>query len=177
MTCRIVIGGLLLALGHCLPAAAQPVPVRDTSTVGVIEQLDLAVRRALVPWSVDVAPLHAYNSDLICRDRAHSARLAAHRGTAAIVFASDGNFVASYHRTVNGAIRAAEQMCGSTNIGWTGSEAAQPSDAEPSDDSRPNITNWYFATTYPLPDTDAERHFMSRDVEGIAETLAAGPDR
>ena len=161
---RIVLAGFL-ALGHCLPAAAQPgVPVRDTSTIGIWEQLDIAVRRVLVPWAMDVAPLHAYDPDsLICGDPARGERLAAHRGTAALVFAwgggngDDGNFTASYHRTVDEAVRAAERMCEHTRP--PGSEGG--------------VTDWYFATTYPLPDTTATRHFMSRDVEGIDETLTS----
>lgn len=157
MTRRIMLAGLFLAVGMWRPAAAQPtVPVRDTRTVGVLEQLDIATRRALVPWSVNVAPLHAYDRELICSGDSERPALANHRGTAALVFAeaSDDVGEALYHRSVGEAVRAAEeQFC-------------------PGTDTR----NWYFATTYPLDEAAATRYFMSRDVEGIAALLATEAD-
>ena len=107
------------------------------------------MRRALVPRSQVVAPLHAYSPDIACREPAAPSELQRHAGSAAIVIEQDGEYVAHYHRSVRDALVAARQgLCGRTDV------------------------TWHLAVTYPLGgDFEAEEHYLSFEREGIEAQL------
>ncbi len=155
MTRRIVLAGLLVALGQT-PSAAQPpenftiaggVVLREASDITFFEHAEILARRALVPGARVVAPLHAYDSDLAC-DTNRVAALLGHDGSAALVTTVGENMVAFYHRTVDNALRAVEDQH------WCAPGR-----------------NWYFATTLPLREP-ADEHYVSLDVERVEAQLA-----
>lgn len=160
---RIVFAACLsLVLGTCPTVAAQDlaevgIPVRDISTVGFLEQLDIAFRRALVPGSVEIVPLHAYPSEFVCNQmEVLRSRLQGHRGSAALVITESDTHRALYHRSAADALDAAEGRC-------------QP-------ETNPN-SQWWFATTVPVrdppPSWEIPSVFVSREVESITKLLRA----
>ena len=157
MTRRVALGGLLLALAAA-PVAAQPLPhpadgvvLREAGDITFFEHLGILAKRALVPGSRVVAPLHAYSSALAC-DRERIRALVGHEGSAAVVARMGGDAVAFYYRTVDEALTATR------DDGWCAFAAAD---------------DWYFATTLPLSGSreTAVEHYVSLDVGRIDARL------
>lgn len=155
---------LTLALAGA-PSMAQPPPdpsdgvvVRETSQLGWLDHLTILTKRAFVPGSQVVAPLHSYAHEPAC-DQEQAAPLIGHEGPAALVTQLDGTVVAIYYRTVGHALRAAR------DYGWCNSSA------NPSDAWRPD--SWAFATTFPVPTWDAHDHYVSLDIDRVEASMQA----
>ena len=158
MTGRVALGGLLLVLAAA-PVAAQRlahpadgVVLREAGDITFFEHLRILAKRALVPGSRVVAPLHAYSSALACDGERRSALLG-HEGSAALVARMGGDAVAFYYRSADEALTATR------DDGW-----CAVADAD----------RWYFATTLPLRGSreTAVAHYVSLDVGRVDAHLA-----
>ena len=145
------------------PSTAQPpdptdgVVVRETSQLSWLDHLSILTKRAFVPGSQVVAPLHSYAHEPAC-DQEQAAPLVGHEGPAALVTQLDGTTVAIYYRTVGHALRAAR------GHGWCNS-SANPSAWPPN--------SWTFATTFPVPTWDANHHYVSLDINRVEASMQA----
>lgn len=154
---------LTLALAAA-PSTAQPPPdpadgvvVRETNQLGWLDHLSILTKRAFVPGSQVVAPLHSYAHEPAC-DQDQAAPLIGHEGPAALVTQLDGTTVAIYYRTVGNALRAARDH------GWCNS-SANPSTWRPD--------SWAFATTFPVRTWDADHHYVSLDINRVEASMQA----
>ena len=160
MTHRVVFGalmvlGILLALGVAaqVPDSLEDgIPVRRVSEVGTLEQLQIAVTRALIPGSKVIAPLFAYDpkslSDLVRENPQQNDEY----GPAAIVVdMGSGGIHAFYYSTIKRAIEAIEKDSRFQN----------------------SVTDEYhLAITYPLKGGFKETgRFLTRDVERVEARL------
>ena len=146
---RISAGVVWAILAMCVvgwPAdthAQQPVPVRDVDELGILQRLVVTLQLVLAPGArADVNPLYAYNPQDLAGEEVHPERI----GNVATVSQCETGgtgWCARYFTDINQAFRTAYQ----DNRGTADANNANP--------------DVYFATTYPLPNVEPERRFVS----------------
>lgn len=136
---------------------SEGVSVQRSESIGFLSKMSLLFRHALLQRP-NVAPLHAYDPDIICQGEGHDLLpLAAHRGSAAILVTTDtgGDALAIYRPTaLDLATDARRHWC----------DAA-------------NRMDWQFATTYPLNDLDENGRYVSWEVDLVDERLREYDER
>ena len=128
---------------------AQPrVPVQDVEGLSILTKLVVTLQMVLAPGSrADVNPLYAYDPRELAGAEVHPDRIG---GVATVSQCEAGGaetegeaWCARYFTDINQAFRAAYRA----NRGTDGANNASP--------------DVYFATTYPLPNVEPERRFVS----------------
>ena len=128
----------------------------ESESIGFLSKMLLLLRHAFLQRP-NVAPLHAYDPNIICRNESSDLLpLATHDGSAAILVTTDeGDALAIYRPTaLDVATEARRDWC----------DAGNP-------------VGWQFATTYPLDDLDEKGHYVTWEADLVDERLRAFHDR
>lgn len=140
-----------------LQMLSEGVSVQRSESIGLLSKILILIRHALLQRP-NVAPLHAYDPDIICQGEGHDLLpLAAHGGPAAIIVTTDigGDAIAIYRPTaLDVATDAKRHWCDANNR-----------------------VGWQFATTYPLNILDENGRYVSWEVDLVDERLRAFDDQ
>ena len=128
--------------------AQPPVPVQDVAGLGILTKLAVTLQMVLAPGApADVNPLYAYNPQDLAGEEVHPESIGdvatVGRCEAGGTEAEGVTWCARYFTDINQAFRTAYHANRGT------------------DDANNENPVVYFATTYPLPNVEPERRFVS----------------